>query len=350
MVELSPQEKVWAVYTALLIVLNFYLGFRIRKNILLIPFLVFGLAVTIGTISILAANSGEYPTYKTAKELAIEENRVFDETNHWQSQSLTISILPASSVLVLLGIMEAQLIYIRHMAIAIHNRDHWGSIYLRDPEKSQGFIAAQKKKTGLRPWTYWISLVLMILYSIVCIGTIVVQTTNHIYKSLGVAICVSILCFLACFNAGLIWCSSNSTSNHIRTIRNNRDDLMFLRFTPVLFAVFMSGITGICWAYYIGGISMIAWILLETFTIYLPLMFILIMCIYTGKIQTMGRQYPIEVAQKKPKKKSHQQKKEYNYTTVKDMESVTKKLSHYQVNKQITTPPPATYYPSPHHR
>ncbi|GAA5797697.1 hypothetical protein HPULCUR_003089 [Helicostylum pulchrum] len=345
MVELSLQEKMWAVYTALFIVLNVYLGFRIRKNILLIPFLVFGLMVTIGTICLLSANASKYPLFKTARELAASQQQVFNETHYWQSQSLALTILPASSLLILVGIMEAQLIYIRHMAVAIHNRDHWGSIYLRDPEKSQGFISAQKKKTSLRPWTYWTSLVLMILYFLGCISTIVVQTTDHNNKELGVAICVSILCFLGCFNAGVIWCSCNSTTNHIRTIRNNRDDLMFLRFTPILFSVFMMGVTSISWVYYLGNFSMTGWILLESFSIYLPFMFILIMCIYTGKIQTMGRQYPIEVAQRKPQRKMYPQKRDYSYQTVKDMETVTKKLSYYEVDRKITTPPPATYHP-----
>ncbi|KAG2199090.1 hypothetical protein INT47_005094 [Mucor saturninus] len=336
----SPQEKVWIMYAVLLACLNLYLTLRIRKNLLLIPFLVFGVLVTIGTICLLANNSGVFQSASNSV------NPVFIGDRYWQDQSLSLSVLPTASVLLLFGIMEAQLIFIRHMAVAIHNRDHWGSIYLRDPEKSQGFLTAQKKKkSSLRPWTYWASLILMVLYLCTAICSFVIQTMDHDTKGLGVAVCVSVLCLLACFNVGVILFSCNSSANHIRTIRKNRDDLMFLRFTPVLFLVLMMGMTVISWVSYlqIDGINMAAWISIETLTVYLPLMLILIMCIYTGKIQTMGRQYPIEVAQQQQNKRVYPQKQMYSYQTVRDMETVTKKLSFYEVNKVIPTPPPATY-------
>lgn len=341
---LSSQEKVWIVYAVLLGFLNLYLAFRIRKNLLLIPFLVFGLLATIGTICLLSTNSGEYPTFESAREAASFNHQAFIENRYWQSQSLALSILPTASVLILFGIMEAQLIFIRHMAVAIHNRDHWGSIYLRDPEKSQGFVTVQKKKTSLRPWTYWTSLVLMAVYLLVAICPVIIQRTDYDNKGLGVAVCVSILCLLACFNVGVIWFSCNSSANHIRTIRKNRDDLMFLRFTPILFSVFMIGLMILSWVYYkTNAIAMSGWMSIESLTVYLPLTLILIMCIHTGKIQTMGRQYPIEVAQQQQTRRVYPQKQMYSYQTVKDMETVTKKLSFYEVNKVIPTPPPATY-------
>jgi hypothetical protein len=338
---LSQQENAWAVYAAVFLFFTIFLSLRCRKNLLLIPFVVFGLLVTVGTICLLAAHSGVSSTISNAIASAVKNQEYFTLNRYWQGKSLSLSLLPAASILLLFGIMEAQIIFIRHMAVALHNRDHWGSIYLRDPEKSRGFAASteKKKKSSLRPWTYWTSLILLFIYLIVAISSVIIQTTDSGDKNLGVAVCVSILCILSFVNVGVIWCSCNSSANHVRTIRQNRDDLKFLRFTPLLFSVLMTGLTLLSWVYYsVPVVSMSLWIVLESFTVYLPLLFIMIMCIYTSKIQTMGRQYPIEAAQYP---KFQQQ---YSYQTVKDMEQVTKKLSQEEANKQITTPPPATYH------
>ena len=58
----------------------------------------------------------------------------------------------------------------------------------------------------------------------------------------------------------------------------------------------------------------------------------MLMCIYTGKIQTMGRQYPIEAAQ--------QAKFQRSYQTQREIQSVTKKLSQEESNR-YSSPPPA---------
>lgn len=335
---LSQQENAWAVYAAIFLFFTIFLSLRCRKNLLLIPFVIFGLLVTIGTICLLAARSGVSSTITAAIASAVKNQEYFTLNRYWQGKSLSLSLLPAASILLLFGIMEAQVIFIRHMAIALRNRDHWGSIYLRDPEKSKGFSNQQKKKSTLRPWTYWTSLVLFFVYFLVALSSVLIQTTSDHggdNNNLGVAVCITILCLLSYINVGVILCSCLS-ANHVRTIRKNRDDLKFLRFTPILFSMLMTGIMILSWIYYtVPFISMSLWIVLESFTVYLPLLFIMVMCIYTSKIQTMGRQYPIEAAQVP--------KFQHSYQTVKDMEHVTKKLSEEQANQQITTPPPATY-------
>ncbi|CAO3628665.1 unnamed protein product [Mucor hiemalis] len=340
---LSQQESAWAVYAAIFLLFTIFLSLRCRKNLLLIPFVVFGMLVTIGTICLLAAHSGAWNSVSAAMASAASTHQAFILNRYWQGKSLSLSLLPSASILLLVGIMEAQLIFIRHMAIALHNREHWGSIYLRDPEKSRGFVSSaqqNKKKRSLRPWTYWTSLVILVLYMVVGVCTVIVQTNVSMEsgKDLGVAICASILCFLSLLNVYVVWSSCNSSANHIRTIRQNRDDLKFLRFTPVLFSALMVGVMTLSWIYYaVSNIPMSVWIVIESFTVYVPLLFIMTLCIYTSKIQTMGRQYPIEAAQKP--KFQHL----YSNQTMKDMEFVTKKLSQAEVTQQVHTPSPALY-------
>lgn len=340
---LSQQESAWAVYAAIFLLFTILLSLRCRKNLLLIPFVVFGMLVTVGTICLLAAHSGAWSSVSAAMTSAASTHQTFILNRYWQGKSLSLSLLPSASILLLVGIMEAQLIFIRHMTIAIQNREHWGSIYLRDPEKSRGFASStqqKKKKRSYRPWTYWTSLIILTLYLVIGVCTVVVQTniSNGSGKDLGVAVCTSLLFFLALLNVYVVWYSCNSSANHVRTIRQNRDDLKFLRFTPILFSALMLGVMTLSWIYYtVPNISMSLWIVIESFTVYVPLLFIMTLCIYTSKIQTMGRQYPIE-ADQKPKFQHL-----YSNQTMKDMECVTKKLSQAEVTHQIHTPSPVVY-------
>lgn len=303
---LSQQESAWAVYASTFLFFTIFLTLRCRKNFLLIPFVIFGMILAIGTICLLAAHFNYFKNNNNQQE----EFQESSSDRYWQSKSLAIGLLPASSILILMGIMEAQMIYIRHMAIAMNNRDHWGSIYLRDPEKSKGFLQQHKKKSSLRPWTYWCSLVVSTLYLVVVIICVIIQTTTH--NNLAVSLCITLLTLLACFNLVIVF---SATKQRRKTIRQNRDDLLFLRMTPIWFTLFMIGMMMLSWIYTSGVvIPLAAWIVLESFCTYLPLVVIFVMCIYTGKIQTMGRQYPIEAAQQR----------EYSYKYVQS------KVSHYE--------------------
>ena len=242
---LSQQESAWVVYSAIFLFFTIFLSLRCRKNMLLIPFVIFGMLISIGSICLLAAHSGLSTTINTAIASAASNNINFSLNRYWQGKSLTLSLLPAASFLLFLGIMEAEIIFIRHLAVALNNRERWSSIYLRDPEKSSGFAQPKAKKSSLRPWTYWVSFILLAIYLVVAMVSVIVETTmEDTSKDLGVAICVSMLWFISGLNVFVIWCSCNSSANHVRTIRRNRDDLKFLRFTPILFFVLITGCTG----------------------------------------------------------------------------------------------------------
>ncbi|KAG1060762.1 hypothetical protein G6F42_027875 [Rhizopus arrhizus] len=122
--------------------------------------------MSIGNICLLAAHYGE---------TSVSVN--------WVSKSLVLSLLPAASVLVFLGIMEAQLIFIRHIATAIHNRDHWGSLYLREPEKRK----PSTKKHPARPWTYYTSLASLALYTLLAMCSVILlaAATSLTQKKVG---------------------------------------------------------------------------------------------------------------------------------------------------------------------
>ncbi|KAF1799672.1 hypothetical protein V8B55DRAFT_1540413 [Mucor lusitanicus] len=319
---LSAQENAWCVYTALFLFFSIILTYRCRHNVLLIPFAIFGMLMSVGNICLLAAHYGE---------TSVSVN--------WVSKSLVLSLLPAASVLVFLGIMEAQLIFIRHIATAIHNRDHWGSLYLREPEKRK---PSSNKKHPARPWTYYTSLVSLALYTLLAVSSVILlaAATSVAQKKIGSAVCVTLMLLVVCFNTLVIMSYSKST-NHVRLIRRNRDDMLFLKVTPILFSVCMAGMTALSWIYCLHDdpmtISITLWIVLESFVVYLPLIAILIMCIYTGKIKKIGRQYRIETDQRSFND-------QYSYKTVTDIESVTKKLSQEESNK-LACPPPPAYQP-----
>lgn len=319
---LSAQENAWCVYTALFLFFSIILTCRCRNNILLIPFAIFGMLMAIGNICLLAAHYGE---------TSVSVN--------WVSKSLVLSLLPAASVLVFLDIMEAQLIFIRHITTAIHNRDHWGSLYLREPEKKK---SAGNNKKKARPWTYYTSLVSLAVYTLVAICSVILLTisSSTTEKKIGAAICVTLMFLIACFNT-LVVISYTRSTRHVRLIRRNRDDMLFLKVTPILFSICMAGMAILSWIYCFNEpmtISITLWIVLESFIVYLPLIAILIMCIHTGKIKKMGRQYRIETDQRSFND-------QYSYKTVNDIESVTKKISQEESNK-LACPPPPAYQPA----
>lgn len=317
---LSAQENAWCVYTALFLFFSIILTCRCRNNILLIPFAIFGILMTVGNICLLAAHYGES-----------------NANVSWVSKSLVLSLLPAASVLVFLGIMEAQLIFIRHIATAINNRDHWGSLYLRKPEKKRP--VTDNKRKSAKPWTYYTSLASLAVYTLVAICSVILlaASSSITEKKLGSALCVTLMLLVVCFNTLVIMSYSRSTS-HVRLIRRNRDDMLFLKVTPVLFSVCMAGMTALSWIYYLNedpvNISIMLWIVLESLFVDLPLIVLLIMCIYTGKIKKMGRQYRIETDQRSFND-------QYSYKTIHDIESVTKKISQEESNKLACPPPPS---------
>jgi hypothetical protein len=314
---LSPQEDAWAVYAAFFLFFTIILTLRCRYNLLLIPFSVFGMLITIGNICLLATGASLTEAIIIAEQTASSLNQEFSIDHYWISKSLVLNVFPAASVLVFLGIMEAQLVYIRHIAAAIYNRDHWGSLYLRDPEKKK-----PTPKASLRPWTYWTCLVLLAVYTIIAVCSVIVLTTSF-NRDIGVAICVSLLCCLAWGNTALVmWYTS--TTHHARMIRQNRGDVLFLRFTPILFSICMVGMTALSWMYCFVALNLTLWIILESVLVYLPLVVIMIMCIYTGKIKKMGRQYRVETEQR-------------SFNSSYSYKSVSKKISEVET-KQMTTP------------
>ncbi|KAI8332743.1 hypothetical protein EDC96DRAFT_579531 [Choanephora cucurbitarum] len=288
---LSQQVEAWAVHAAIFLFFTIILTLRCRNNVFLIPFALFGFLVTIGSILL--------AMYRKGYETASSNSMSIAEQQYWIKESLVLSFLPAASVLVFGGIMEAQLIYIRHIAAAIYNRDHWGSMYLRNAEKH---MPAKKSAPSLRPWTYWTSLFLLVLYTLVAIASVLVETVIGVsdrQKDLSIAVCSTLLFVFSSFNIGLVWYTSAISIKHIRMIRQNRDDMLFLRITPILFSISMAGMTILTWIHFtVDTLPLVAWIVLESLLVYTPLVGVLVMCIYTGKIKKIGRQYGAEPAQR----------------------------------------------------
>ncbi|KAI8062315.1 uncharacterized protein B0P05DRAFT_556521 [Gilbertella persicaria] len=332
---LSKQEEAWAVYAAIFLFFTIILTLRCRNNVFLIPFAVFGFLVTLGSI-FLTTYRKDYTTALASGNMAGAS-----EDHYWISKSLVLSFLPAASVLVFGGIMEAQLIFIRHIAAAIYNRDHWGSMYLRDPEKQRQ--PPRKKTPSLRPWNYWTSLLLLVLFTLIALCSVLIETiipVSETSKNLSIAICTTVLCVIAWSNVSLIWYTSSLSIKHIRMIRQNRDDMLFLRITPILFSISLMGMVLLTWLYFASvTIPLPAWILLESLLVYCPLAGILVMCIYTGKIKKMGRQYGAEPAQRS-----------FNNTPPKYATVVPETESSSEDEKKGTTsPPPPAYQPDQSH-
>ncbi|CEP12561.1 hypothetical protein [Parasitella parasitica] len=320
---LSAQENAWCVYTALFLFFSIILTYRCRNNILLIPFAIFGMLMTGGNIYLLAVR---YGATKTSVD--------------WASKSFALSLLPAASVLVFLGIMEAQLIFIRNITTAIQNRDHWGSLYLRDPEKRHPVT----KKKKVRPWTYYISLAALAVYMLLAVCSIILLGTASFstVKKIGSAVCITLMLVVVCFNTVVIMAYSRAT-NHVRLIRRNRDDLLFIQITPILFSICVVGMATLSWIYCFYAdpmaIPITLWIVLESLLVYLPLIAILIMCIHTGKIKKMGRQYRIETEQRSFND-------QYSYKNVSNVECAANndKLKREETFR-ISGPPPPAYQP-----
>ncbi|CEG66135.1 hypothetical protein RMATCC62417_02769 [Rhizopus microsporus] len=307
---LTAQEIAWVIYAIFFTALSLALVIRSRHHVLLLPFVLFSILTSIALIAMLSAHY----------------NYILAET--WASKSLALNILPVISLLVFLGIMEAQILFIRQVATALNNRERWRSIYLRDSEKQEGFPVRQRKQS-LHPWNYWTSITILIIYALVVLCCIILQLLAFRMSSvktrdLGMAICITILFILSSTNCIVIWNSSASS-----TIRQNRDDTLFLRCVPVLFSMALAGTCILAWIHYGAfGYPLAAWILIESLLVYLPFILILCMSIHVRKFKSMGRQYP----------------NQYSPKTIREISFVTKRLTAEEVNQKYAYPPPS-YYP-----
>ncbi|RCH99320.1 hypothetical protein CU098_011247 [Rhizopus stolonifer] len=300
---LSIQETAWIIYTIFFATISILLAARSRHHLLLIPFVLFGLLTSIALIVMLA---GHY-------DILLESS--------WSDKSLVLNVLPVISLLVLLGIMEAQILFIRHVSAALYNRDRWRSIYMRDSEKPEGFPAGQESHP-LRPWNYWASLVILAIYSVIVLCCILIQVLDS--TSLGMPVCISLLWVLSTIDSFVVWKSST-----FGNVRQNRDDLLFLRIVPLLFSLSMMGMCLLGWLHYAeADYSISVWILLESLFVYLPLLLVLVMCIHARKFKAMGRQYPNQHTQRLSR----------------EISFVTKRLTEEEVNSKYVRPP-SSYYP-----
>lgn len=319
---LGQQQDAWAVYAAFFLLFTLFLTFRCRHNLYLLPFVIFGLMVSIFDICLIVANNFDSGLYTTDR--------------YWINKSLVLNLLPTISLLIFLGIIESQLIFIRHISSAIESRT---SLYLRDPPEKLKQQQQQKK----RPRTYWLCMLSLLLYTILAFVNLLLFLTRT-YEVVGVAICVSLMFVVVCFNtAGILSFTRETTTNHIRFIRRNRGDLFFLRVTPLLFSLCMGGMMMLSWVYVSTvAISAAGWIVLESLFVYLPLLCILMMCIQVNKFKKMGRQYRMEEDQKSYNHRT------FSYNTTRDIESVTRKLSEEESSK-VTYPPLPVYQPPTSH-
>lgn len=315
---LSQQEISWTVYAAIYLLFSALLICRCRHNYYLIPFILFSLLIAVGHLFLIGSHA-------VSTDAMVNHNSAFSHI--WISKSLVLSVLPALSFLVFLGIMESQLIFIRHITAAMQNRDYWGSLYLRQPEKKVVPLTQQRKNTSQhKSWTYWFSLFTLFLYTLIAFISIILflAIPDTQQKSLGVALCASLLLVVLCINTGaMIFFTRKNAMHGAQLIRRNRDDLIFLRITPVFFTLGMAGTTILSWLYYASTLSSLGWILLESFLVHAPFLSVLLMCIHTGKFKKMGRQYRIEEDQKL-----------YNPRTY---------LVVQQHHQEIIYPPPPTY-------
>ncbi|KAG0173446.1 hypothetical protein DFQ30_007931 [Apophysomyces sp. BC1015] len=280
---LNQQESAWAVYCAFFALLSFTLALRCRSNRLLWPFAVFSLLVFAGLVIVLTRHASEMTV----------------DSNYWIIISPVINQLPFLSLVLFVGILETQLIFIRHLTIAVSNRNRWGSLYLQDPEKIADYGRPQQKLSSPRPWTYWANLVVLAIYTFATIAFLCVrflQSDNPVRRQQQ-AVCTSIMALMAIVNAALIWIGSNLQSmKHLRMMRKNRHDVMFLRLSPILFAFSMTGAALCSWLScgLIYTLSTPVWVVLETFVVYLPILVILSLCLFVRRLHQLGKQYPIE--------------------------------------------------------
>ncbi|KAI9281802.1 hypothetical protein BY458DRAFT_498024 [Sporodiniella umbellata] len=294
---LSSQEVAWIVYTIFFAIVSIALAVRCRHHLMLLPFVLFGSLTSVAFIVMLGGH------YSTSLDSV------------WSSQSLVLNILPVISLLVLLGIMEAQVLFIKHVSAALYNRDRWRSIYMRDSEKSEGFPAGQISHP-LRPWNYWASLIVMTVYSMVVLCCVLFQVLE---TPLAIPICTTLLCVLSIVESMVAWKSST-----FGNIRQNKDDLIFLRGVPLLFSLSMMGMTLLNWLHTVStGYSDSVWILLESVCVYLPLLILLVMCIHARKFKAMGRQY----------------QNQHTQALSREISFVTKRLTEDEVNRQFIRPP-----------
>ncbi|KAI8989421.1 hypothetical protein BDB01DRAFT_833537 [Pilobolus umbonatus] len=341
---LSKQPIAWVIYAIAFLLSVTVLLFRWRNNLLLTPFILYGGSMAASLIYLLVTHSN---------------NNISLDT-FWVSKSLVFTTLPTLSAFLFIGIMEAQLMFIQHISIAIYNRDRWGSIYLRDPEKSQGFIPTSftqnEQKKRLRPWGYIISIVLAVLYIMTAFICIIIELLTNVLtpfqRQTGISVCISIMCAISCINLCVIGYSYkklSQSSGHIRMIRHNRDDMLFLRMAPLLLVLSNITITCLCWSYYMGtSPSLSVWIGIESVLVYLPILLIFIMCMYARRIKYFGRQYPIEVKQniQSERKRKNRELTRYSVDKIEEIERITRLLSNEETNRRLSTPPPVKNYSS----
>ncbi|KAI9029893.1 hypothetical protein CLU79DRAFT_733040 [Phycomyces nitens] len=287
---LDLQESFWVSYTVVFFILAVILLGRIRSSWLLVPFILFAILADTDLILKLVQ---AYPPASDALEMA--------------RRSSAIHRLSILSILLFDGIIVSQLVFINHLAIAFSQRTRWASLrYFEPSEKSliepnmSVITKDDLTPSPVRPWAYWLNLVILVLYiiiTLVFIGFEIIERTNDTSYPLVVPICTTGMAVLAVINAIVVWGSNQFRSaRHIRVLRQNHRNLSYLLLSPILFSLAITTTTTLAWLLYFATsapvtptlpITSVVWLILECLLIYLPFFGILLMCFFVHKLDLL---------------------------------------------------------------
>lgn len=269
---MNQQESAWTIYTVVLLLLVFPLAYKSRYQLGLLPFLIFNILSAVALIVTLA---GRYHS---------------DTVLAWADRSPIINHMPVFSILMFAGIVEGQLIYCRHVTVALQNRDRWISLY--GSEKSRQRRIDQQQQQQKKKWPQWCHVSLLVVYIAFAIALLCVRFTLEDDLASTRAImagCIAGLAAVAAVHTIVSW-------SCLRGGGMERSDMLFLRVAPLLFFVAMAGMALEAWLFYamVGAhhfVSMVGWILLETSTVYLPISANLILCLFVQQLFHLDRQF-----------------------------------------------------------
>ncbi|KAI7864065.1 hypothetical protein BDF14DRAFT_1937912 [Spinellus fusiger] len=281
---LAPQQCLWVFYSAMFIFLAILLLIRIRSSWLLTPFILFSLLETIDLLM-----------------KATHFNELIDTT----LQRMTAYRLSLFSLLLLNGIVVSQLVFINHLAIAFSQRTLWASLrYFESAEKpliDPSMCVLSKDDltpSPVRPWTYWLNVALIVLYSADAIVLLIFKTLEM--YPITEPICISCMAVLTVFNLLIVWTSRQFQSHrHLRVLRQNKRNLIYLLVSPLLLSISLATMAALSWATYLSPntdtstASNNIWLVVECVLIYLPIFIILILCFLVRKLDHLGNYLPV---------------------------------------------------------
>ena len=284
---LTQEAGAWLTYSVLFGLISFALLIKSIQQWHIIPFMLYGVCIASGSLSVILTPSLLQPN-----------------NSAWRNQEPIVNQLPVYSILIFAGIIHSHFSHVRFVGSTINNHRRWASLHpVNILEKDSSsvvsvnfdldftyshFVSTAKPSFLFSRWIAWIYIVISLIYAAVILAFVIckVLIVDSNINAFSSAILITLMTFPVILHTlTAIYSVSKCHSVLISGImKQNKQNTILYLLKPVLFTIAMSGTTAIAWLAFAGPTSfenvMLSWILVKSITVYLPLLLLLLCCMF----------------------------------------------------------------------